>query len=59
MVLCAKTRQTDRLGVVVKSITVGSLGFNSWANQIECSVANGAPPLRCFSGAVLTRQLAA
>ena len=40
---------------VVKLVAIGAegLGFDSGADQIGHSVANGSPPLRCFFGAVL------
>ena len=32
------------------------LGFDSRADQIKHSVANGSPPLQCFFGAILLRR---
>ena len=39
---------------VVKHIAIdaGGYGIDSWAGQIEHSVANSSPPLRYFCGAV-------
>ena len=41
------------------AIGAGSLWFESRVGQIEHSVANGSPPLRCFFRAVLPRHLVA
>ena len=46
------------VGVVVKDIAIGTegLGFDYWADQIGHTAANGSPPLRCFTGALLSRR---
>ena len=41
------------------AIGAGGLGLYSRAGQIGHSVANGSPPLRCFFGALMSRQSAA
>ena len=44
-------------GVAVKdAFGAKGLGFDSWTGQVECSVVNGSPPLRCFLGAALPRR---
>ena len=49
--LFVKLLYFSSVGVVIKDVNNGAvdLGFDSLAGQIWRSVANGSPPLRCFS----------
>ena len=51
--------EKDRpFGAMNKDITICSRshGFDSWADQIGCSIANGSPSPHCFLGDVLPRR---